>query len=49
MSKLSKVHDPATTSTTATAKLAQITATQQHQGAKVDSNEPAVNDFSGAG
>jgi hypothetical protein len=47
MSKLSKVHDPATTSTTATATQAK-TATQAN-GAKVDSNEPAVSDFSGAG
>ncbi len=46
MSKLSKVHDPAP-STNATATQAK-TATQAN-GAKVDSNEPAVNDFSGAG
>jgi hypothetical protein len=47
MTSIRKVHDPATTSTTATATHAK-TATQAN-GAKVDSNEPAVSDFSGAG
>ena len=47
MTSIRKVHDPAP-STTATATHAKITATQAN-GAKVDSNEPAVNDFSGAG